>query len=244
MTTELLEVESVNVTEPGLADVFRRVSRLASSNITLDEMLGEVLGLAVQVTSCDSCLIYVLDPSSGELMLRASQVPHAADLGQLSLKVGEGVTGWVAKHGELVALASQAPDDPRFKRFGHIIEDTYEAFLSVPLMSHGKVAGVVNVHHREAHQHSAKELQVISFIAEQVGNAVMRAQLAEQVERLADELATRKVVERAKGIIQRTQNLTEEQAYLLLRNESRKGRRPMRQLAEAVILVEELSKPR
>jgi AmiR/NasT family two-component response regulator len=72
----------------------------------------------------------------------------------------------------------------------------------------------------------------------------MRAQLAEQVEQLADELATRKVVERAKGIIQRTQGLTEEQAYLLLRNESRKGRRPMRQLAEAVILVEELSKPR
>ncbi|MEO5926606.1 MAG: ANTAR domain-containing protein [Bryobacteraceae bacterium] len=231
-------------TLPMLAGLYRRVSRLASADVTLDEMLGEVLGLAVQVSSCDACLIYVLDPTSGELLLRASQVPHAAELGELSLKVGEGVTGWVAEHRELVAIAANAPDDPRFKCFGHIIEDTYDAFLSVPLMSQGTVAGVVNIHHREAHEHSAEELEAITFIAEQVGNAVARAQLAEQVERLSDELATRKVVERAKGILMRNRGLTEEQAYLMLRGESRKGRRPMKQLAEAIILVEELNKPR
>jgi len=227
-----------------LPSLYRRVSRLANSDVTLDEMLGEVLGLAVQVTSCDACLIYVLDPASDDLLLRASQVPHAAELGELSLKVGEGVTGWVAEHRELVAIASDAPNDPRFKCFSHIIEDTYDAFLSVPLMSQGAVAGVVNIHHREVHDHSPEELEVIAFIAEQVGAAVARAQLAEQVERLSDELATRKVVERAKGIIMRNRNLTEEQAYLLLRTESRKSRRPMKQLAEAIILVEELNKPK
>jgi signal transduction protein with GAF and PtsI domain len=231
-------------TLPMLAGLYRRVSRLANSDVTLDEMLGEVLGLAVQVTSCDACLIYVLEPASGELTLRASQVPHAAELGELSLKVGEGVTGWVAEHRELVAIPANAPDDPRFKCFGHIIEDTYDAFLSVPLMSQGTVAGVVNIHHREAHTHSTEELEAITFIAEQMGNAVARAQLAEQVERLSDELATRKVVERAKGILMRNRGLTEEQAYLMLRAESRKGRRPMKQLAEAIILVEELNKPR
>jgi GAF domain-containing protein len=227
-----------------LPDLYRRVSRLANSDVTLDEMLGEVLGLAVQVTSCDACLIYVLDPASGDLLLRASQVPHAADLGELSLKVGEGVTGWVAEHRELVAISSNAPNDPRFKGFAHIIEDTYDAFLSVPLMSQGTVAGVVNIHHREAHEHSPEELEVVSFIAEQMGAAVARVQLAEQVERLSDELATRKVVERAKGILMRSRTLTEEQAYLLMRTESRKSRRPMKQLAEAIILVEELNKPR
>ncbi len=231
-------------TLPMLPGLYRRVSRLANADVTLDEMLGEVLGLAVQVTSCDACLIYVLDPASGDLLLRASQVPHAAELGELSLKMGEGVTGWVAEHRELVAIASNAPEDPRFKCFGHIIEDTYDAFLSVPLMSQGTVAGVVNIHHREAHEHTSEELEAIAFIAEQVGNAVARAHLAEQVERLSDELATRKVVERAKGILMRNRNLTEEQPYLLMRTEARKSRRPMKQLAEAIILVEELNKPR
>ena len=112
----------------------------------------------------------------------------------------------------------------------------------MPLLSQGEVAGVVNVHHREAHEHTAQELQLISFIGEQVGNAVVRARLAEQVEKLSDELVTRKVVERAKGILQRNQNVNEEEAYLMLRAESRRTRRPMKQLAEAIILVEELGR--
>jgi GAF domain-containing protein len=237
-----MPTQTIAPVDAGLAGLYRRVSRIANSNITLDELLGEVLGLTAQVTSCDSCLIYVRQPDSQELMLRASQVPHAADLGMMSINVGEGVTGWVAKHGTLVALSSNAPNDPRFKSFGHIIEDTYEAFLSVPLMSQGEVAGVVNVHHREAHEHTPQELQLISFIGEQLGNAVVRARLAEQVERLSEELVTRKVLERAKGILQRNQNLSEEEAYLMLRAESRRTRRPMKQLAEAIILVEELAK--
>ena len=54
------------------------------------------------------------------------------------------------------------------------------------------------------------------------------------------QLETRKFVERAKGILQSKYKLTEEEAYLRLRNESRRLRRPMRELAEAIILAEEL----
>jgi len=49
-------------------------------------------------------------------------------------------------------------------------------------------------------------------------------------------------VERAKGILQHRQSLTEEEAYLRLRNESRRLRRPMRELAEAIILADDLSR--
>jgi uroporphyrinogen-III synthase len=56
------------------------------------------------------------------------------------------------------------------------------------------------------------------------------------------QLETRKVVERAKGILQRQLSLTEEDAYLRMRNESRRLRRPMKDLAEAIILAEELSR--
>ena len=68
-------------------------------------------------------------------MLRASQVPHAQDIGVFRLKMGEGVTGWVAEHKSVVALPSKAGEDTRFKRFAALVEDTYEAFASVPLVS-------------------------------------------------------------------------------------------------------------
>jgi uroporphyrinogen-III synthase len=214
-------------------------------------MLGEVLGLTVQVTACDACLVYLIEQDTDEVVLRASQLPHAAELGSLRMKVGEGVTGWVAEHKSVVVLSQNASLDHRFKRFSKLVEDTYEAFLSVPLVSGGEVIGVINVHHRAEHSHTPDEVSLLTFIGEQMGNAVARAKLLEENVRLAEEaqearreLETRKVVERAKGILQRNHNLTEEEAYLRLRGESRRMRRPMKELAEAIILAEELNRKR
>ncbi len=212
-------------------------------------MLGEIVGLTVQVTDCDACLVYLIEHESGEIVLRASQVPHAADLGNLRIKMGEGVTGWVAEHKSVVALPANAASDRRFKRFPGLVEDTYEAFLSVPLVTSGEVIGVINVHHRETHEHNQEEIGLLSFIGEQMGVAISKSVLAEQNARLREEteemkrqLETRKLVERAKGILQSRYKLTEEEAYLRLRNESRRLRRPMRDLAEAIILAEDLSR--
>jgi two-component system, response regulator PdtaR len=237
--------------EPQNSDmsVLHRVSRIVSSELSLDEMLGEIVGLAARVSGCDACLVYLVEPASGEFVLRASLVPHSADLGNLRMKMGEGVTGWVAEHQSAVSLSSNASSDPRFKIFPALVEDTYEAFLSVPLINKGKAIGVVNVHHRDRHEHTVDEIATISFIGEQMGSAIAKSLLEEENMRLAEETAemkrqleTRKAVERAKGILQRRQNLTEEAAYLRMRNESRRLRRPMKELAEAIILAEEMSR--
>jgi AmiR/NasT family two-component response regulator len=66
--------------------------------------------------------------------------------------------------------------------------------------------------------------------------------LAQENARLLEELETRKVVERAKGILQQRHGITEEDAYLRLRNQSRRLRRPMKDLAEAIILSEDLNR--
>jgi len=237
--------------EPATSQIalLHRISNIVSSELSLDEMLGEIVGLTVQVTDCDACLVYLIERETDEVVLRASQVPHAADLGNLRMKVGEGITGWVAEHKSVVALPSKAASDTRFKRFQALVEDTYEAFLSVPLVSGGEIIGVINVHHREPHDHTADEISLLTFVGEQMGGAISKSVLAEANARLLEEtlemkrqLETRKVVERAKGILQQRYSLTEEEAYLRLRNESRRLRRPMKELAEAIILAEDLSR--
>jgi uroporphyrinogen-III synthase len=212
-------------------------------------MLGEIVGLTAQVTQCDACLVYLMDNQAHEVVLRASQVPHAAALGELRIKLGEGVTGWVAEHKSVVALTSSAGTDPRFKKFQTLVEDTYEAFLSVPIVSGGEVIGVINVHHREPHEHNPDEIALVVFVGEQMGGAVAKSMLEEERARLQEEAASvkrqledRKVVERAKGILQQKYGTTEEDAYFRLRNQSRRLRRPMRELAEAIILAEDLGK--
>ena len=62
-------------------DLLHRVSEIVSSELSLDEVLGEVLGLTLQVTSCDACLVYLIEKDTEEVVLRASQVPHAARRG-------------------------------------------------------------------------------------------------------------------------------------------------------------------
>jgi signal transduction protein with GAF and PtsI domain len=242
---------SASLIEPPVSQIalLHRISNIVSSELSLDEMLGEIVGLTVQVTACDACLVYLIERENNEIVLRASQVPHQVELGNIRLKVGEGITGWVVEHRSVVALPSNASADRRFKKFQALVEDTYEAFLSVPLVSGGDIIGVINVHHRDTHEHTPDEIALLTFVGEQMGGAIAKSILAEENLRLMEETAemrrqleTRKVVERAKGILQHRHGLTEEEAYLRLRNESRRLRRPMRELAEAIILSEDLSR--
>jgi signal transduction protein with GAF and PtsI domain len=229
--------------------VLHQISSIISSELSVDEILGEVIGLAVQATACDACLVYLIDRQSNEMVLRASQLPHAADLGNLRIKMGEGVTGWVAEHKSIVTLDCNAFADPRFKRFQALIEDTYEAFLSIPMVSGGDLIGVINIHHRQERKHTREEISVMAFIGEQLGVTMAKsileqenARLIEETQEMRRELETRKLVERAKGILQQRYGISEEDAYFRLRNQSRRLRKPMKELAEAVILSEDMTR--
>ncbi len=166
------------------------------------------------------------------------------------MKVGEGVTGWVAEHKSVVALSSKAGADARFKRFQTLVEDTYEAFL---VGATGKRRRRHRCHQRSPSRDSQSQWRgdgsLLTFVGEQMGGAISKSSLSETNARLMEEtlemkrqLETRKLVERAKGILQQRHSLTEEEAYLRLRNESRRLRRPMKDLAEAIILAEDLSR--
>ena len=202
------------------------------------EVLDRVVEFASALVKCDSCLVYVLE---GEyLVLRASKNAHPEVVDRLKLRVGQGITGWVAEHHEPVAIAEKAAQDPRFQFFHELPEDSYEAFLSVPLMCRGRVVGAINLQHRRPHIYKQREIRLISAIGFLVGAEIELARMEEVNSNLTDQLQTRKVVERAKGILQRELGLSEEQAYLALQKQSRQKRKAMREIAEAIILSEEV----
>jgi uroporphyrinogen-III synthase len=159
---------------------------------------------------------------------------------RLKLRVGQGITGWVAEHREPVAIPAEAAHDPRFQFFHELPEDSYEAFLSVPLMCRGRVVGVINLQHRQHHVYLRREIRMISTVGFLVGAELELARLEEANSTLAEQLQTRKFVERAKGILQRDLGLSEEQAYLALQRQSHLKRKPMKEIAEAVVLSDEV----
>src|ERR1700730_3936768 len=201
-------------------------------------VLDRVVEFASALVKCDSCLIYVLEGE--DLVLRASKNAHPDVVDRLKLRVGQGITGWVAEHHEPVAISEKAAQDPRFQFFHELPEDSYEAFLSVPLMCRGRVVGAINLQHRRPHIYKQREIRLISAIGFLVGAEIELARMEEVNSNLTDQLQTRKVVERAKGILQRELGLSEEQAYLALQKQSRQKRKAMREISEAIILSEEV----
>jgi len=164
-------------------ELLHQISNIVSSNSTLESMLQELIALSVDVTGCDACLVYLVDHASNEVVLRASQLPHASEIGHIRMKMGEGITGWVAQHKSVVALDAKASADERFKTFKALPEDTFESFLSVPLIAAGELIGVINVHHKVQHTHTPEEIALLSFIGEQMGGAIAKSRLAEHSER-------------------------------------------------------------
>jgi signal transduction protein with GAF and PtsI domain len=211
--------------------------RLATAD-GFHEVLTRVVDFSSALVKCDACLIYVLEGE--DLVLRASKNPHPGVVDRLKLRVGQGITGWVAEHMEPVAIAEKAALDPRFQFFHELPEDSYEAFLSVPLMCRGRVVGVINLQHCQHHVYRRREVRLISMVGFLVGAEIEMARLEEANFNLSEQLQARKVVERAKGILQRDLGLSEEQAYLTLQRQSRQKRRAMREIAEAIVLSEEV----
>lgn len=167
--------------------LFHRISRIANSDFSLDEILGQMVGLAAEILRCDACLIYLHETASDDFVLRASQLPRSFGAATLRMKLGEGVTGWVAQHQTIVALGDNAAKDPRFKTIAAVVEDTYEALLSVPLINRGKTIGVINIHHRDPHPHPEEEVNAIAFIGQQLSSAIAKTLLEDENARLADQ---------------------------------------------------------
>ncbi len=241
------ENESNSVRETAVSSEFGEIdflheigSRMAASD-PLHALLERIVEFASSVVQCDSCFIYVLEKE--ELVLRASKNPHADVVDRLNLQVGQGITGWVAAHKQPVVIARDAAHDPRFKMFHELPEDNFEAFLSIPITGRGKLVGVINLQHRQPHEFTHREVQLMSTIGFLVGAEVELARLENENIQLAGQLQTRKILERAKGILQRDLKVSEEEAYLMLQKQSRQRRKSMREIAEAVILGDDLRRP-
>ncbi len=171
-------------------DVLHRISESISSSLDLETVLRHIVEVVVEVTKADACLLYLLSDSRAELILRASKNPHPKLIGRITIGMGEGITGWVARERTRVVIPSNASDDPRFKFFHNLPEDRYQAFVSVPILAKKEVIGVINVQHKRPRRYRDDELALLTTIANQVGGAIENARLYTEMRRKAVQVET------------------------------------------------------
>ncbi len=217
----------------------REITRAISSAFSLEETLGLITRKTARVMDVDSCSIYLLDDGGQFLVLKATTGLASEAVGHARLKLGEGLTGHAVKVGKPIA-ASHASRDPRFKFLPETKEMMFQSLLAVPLISRTKVIGAINVQTREGREYSADEIELLSIIADVAAGELEKAVLYEEIGGLKEALETRKLVERAKGILMKRNGIGEQQAFSRIQQQARATRRSMREVAEAIILADQV----
>jgi uroporphyrinogen-III synthase len=223
-----------------MTQIFFKIATILSDlivfdRLSLDQFLDKIIKLINKIIDVDSCFIYLYQ--NKKLTLFASKKPHKNLLGKITLKEGEGITGWVAEHKKTVTIKEKAYLDPRFKFFKELPEDRYEAFLSVPIIDKQGLVGVINLQNKKPKVFSKKEKQMIEIFASIIASGLRKVILQEKLGLLEEKLEERKIVEKAKGILMKKENLTEEEAYKKMQKEAMKKRKKLKEIAEAVILL-------
>jgi len=148
--------------------LYLSISRYLAKAVNLHDAFPAIVKLVADFTHADSCLLYLLS-ADDELVLCAARSPNPAAIGDIRLRLDEGLTGWVARERRLLAISREAFADSRFKCFSNLQEDTFEAFLSAPILVRNRVVGVLNLQHRHPHSHSGDEMEMITVVGQQIG---------------------------------------------------------------------------
>jgi len=229
-----------NIESSSALNFFHTVTTKIAAADPLHDVLDETIEFVSEFVPCDSCFIFLKEGE--DMVLRASKNSHPGVLNILRIPMGQGITGWVAEKSEPVILSERAFEDARFRFIDELPEDRYEAFLSMPIVSRGRVVGVVNVQNRDAYEFTPREIKIISTLGHLMGAAIEMARLGEQVNQLSDKLEARKLVERAKGVLQRDLGINEEESYVMIQKQARQRRKSMKEISHAILLSDDLRK--
>ncbi|HKH19148.1 MAG TPA: GAF domain-containing protein [Solirubrobacteraceae bacterium] len=167
------------------AVTLRAVISTVFSTLEIDAVLAGVVDIATEATGCHACLIYLLE--SDRLVLRAASPVHSEFVGRIEMELGEGVTGWVARHKEAALIPHGALRDPRMKYFPELEEERWQSMAAVPIPARsGDVIGVIVLHTAAPREFTEEDVELLTHTATLVGGAIEDAQLYEEArERVA-----------------------------------------------------------
>jgi len=220
-------------------EALSKISKAISSDLYLEDILRLIVVVTAEVMKSKICSLWLVDERDKALKIRATQSMSEEYLKERSLKLGEGVVGYVAQENRPMMIYNVLKE-PRYKEKELARKEGLVSMLSVPMCVKDNVIGVINCYTSSPHKFTKSEIQVLTTVANQAAIAIENAGLIMKAKIIEDELISRKLVERAKGILMKEQHLSEEEAFRRLQKKSMDLRKSMREIAEAIILANQI----
>jgi two-component system, response regulator PdtaR len=224
-----------------IIEALARISDAVTSNLYLEEILKLMVTVTADVMHSKICSLMMLDKSTGELVVKATQSVSEFYNRKPNARLGEGIAGRVAQQGKPITVLDVRKDS-RYRNQAIAKQERLCSLLSVPLIFKGDVIGVLNCYTTKPHRFSRSEINIIRSIANQAAIVIENFRLVAECQNAHEELESRKTVERAKGVLMKWENLTEPEAYQLIQKYSMDRRKTMKEIAEAILLSETMRK--
>jgi GAF domain-containing protein len=216
-----------------------QVSKMISSNRYLDEIMLMIVQLTAQVTGSKICSMMLLNESKDKLVIKATQCLGDEYQNKPPVKVDQSVSGKAVLTKKPVTIKDvhreedyQYPDIAR--------SEGVCSLAAIPMIAKDHVVGVLNCYTADEHEFSKEELQILRGVANQAAMAVENTQLLADKIEVFEKLEARKAVDKAKRILMKRHNVTEDGAYKTLQKQSMDKRKSLKEISEAIILSTEI----
>jgi signal transduction protein with GAF and PtsI domain len=217
-------------------DLLSEVSRTIVSDYYLKEILQLIVTMTAQVMGSKICSIMLLDEKKQDLVIAATQSLSQDYVNKPNLKVGQSISGKVVMEKRpLTVLDVTKEPGYMFPRVAK--KEGLVSMLCVPMMLKDRIIGVINSYTQKEYRFSDEEVAILQAIGNQAAVAIENTRLDQEILAAKDALETRKIVERAKGVLMRDLGVGEDEAYRKIHKKSMDLRKSMREVAEAIIVA-------
>jgi len=216
-----------------------KISRAITSDLYLEDILKLIVTLTANVIKAKVCNVWLIDEKKQEFNIKATQSMHQEYLNKKIIKLNEGIVGLVAIEKKPKIIFDVLKEE-KYKEKKLARKEGLVSMASIPMMVKDKVIGVLNVYTNKPYEFTKADITLLSTIANQAAVAIEKTELIIKTKIIQEELDTRKKIERAKGILMEESNINESEAFALIRKSSMDKRISMKEIAEAIILSNEI----
>ncbi|MBI5574602.1 MAG: GAF and ANTAR domain-containing protein [Elusimicrobia bacterium] len=221
-------------------EALTKISHAITSELYLEDILKFIVTVTAEALGSKICSLMLIN-GKGELEIKASQSISDIYLKKPPLKIGEGVAGIVVKEKKPMTVYDISKDKTfKYKEIAR--KEGLVSMLCVPLIIKRKTIGAIDVYTSVFHKFKKSEIDILTMVSNQAAIVIENTELIVKTKVISEELEARKLVERAKGILMRKEKLDESTAFRIIQKQAMDRRKSMKEISEAIILVDDLKK--
>ncbi len=218
------------------------ISEAITSELFLEDLFKLIVMVTAKVTGVEICSLWLVDENETPplIRLKATQSFEPDYVQDRALRLHEGVVGYVLSTQRPYVIDDVLASD-RFKEKEMAKKLGLVSMVSVPLQGkEGRMIGVLNCFTGKPHVFSETDINMLTAVANQAAVAIHNTDLIIKTRVVERELQTRKQIERAKEVLMHRRDMNGEDAYRWIQKRSMDTRKSMLEIAEALILSDEL----